>query len=114
MFCYRVVDDCIVKREFKKKFTTDEELSRFITCNMGAKKVASIAKFPISNTDDLFEACKEATVHAEDLSDIIWYESIDQPNVLALALVHVIDATRNWAVLQDRDAFDEWLKTRVR
>lgn len=36
--------------------------------------------------DDLFEACKEATVHA----------------------------TRNWAVLQDRDAFDEWLITRVR
>ena len=30
MFCYRVVDDCVVRREFKKKFTTDEELSRFV------------------------------------------------------------------------------------
>lgn len=114
MFCYRVVDDCVVRREFKKKFTTDEELSRFIVCNMGTKKVAGLAEFPISNTNDLFDACKEATVYAEDLFDIVWYESIDQENVLALALIHVIDTTRNWALLQDKGAFEEWLKTKVR
>ena len=53
-------------------------------------------------------------MYAEDLSDIVWYESIDQENVLALALIHVIDTTRNWALLQDKGAFEEWLKTKVR
>ena len=114
MFCYRVVDDCIVKREFKKRFTTDEELSRFITCNMGAKKVAGLTEFPITNTSSLFNACKEATVYADDLTNVVWYESVDCEYVLALAIVHVIDVTRNWALLQDEEAFNAWIKTKVR
>lgn len=114
MFCYRVVDDCIVKREFKKKFTTDEELSRFIMCNMGAKKVASLTEFPITDNTSLFNACKEATVYADDLAGVVWYESVEDECVLALAIVHVIDATRNWALLQDEAEFNSWIKTKVR
>lgn len=114
MFCYKVVDDCVIERSFRKKCSTDSELEKIILETVGATTVLTGESFLTDTYSDLYTACKELTCVADTLAEYEWFVSVDNKYILALAILKVFDVNRLWSVMQSEEDFNNWVKDKVR
>lgn len=114
MYCFNVVDGCVIERTFRKKCRDDSALVKMVRELVPNAIVATYSEFTSETYPTLYEACCALTEYAEDIGERNWFVSVTERNVEALAIVRVIDVTSQWKVLMDKDTFEEWVKTNVR
>lgn len=113
MYYYNVVDDVVVKRSFRyRKMCTDEELAKQIAEKIPNSKVMYLQEE--CSEESLYRACCELTEYSEEAATCNWFVSTTCSNILALALLCVIENYHLWKVLMDENDFNEWIQRSVR
>ena len=112
MICYKVVDDFIISRTFrKKKENTDEEAAIIVSSCIPNAKIM-VAELPEGG--ELYVRCCELSDMSEEASRYDWFVSHDNANILCVAILAVIERYHLWKVLMDNVEFYEWMKGRIR
>lgn len=111
VICYKVVDDCIVSRTFKRKETCDAEAAA-IVCEAAKDDKILFMDLPVGNT--WYKRCCELSHLSEYAAEYTWFVSHNNDNILCLAALAVIERYNTWEVLMDEDMFYKWLLERMR
>lgn len=114
MYCYKVVDDIILDRKFRKKCSTDSEVVQLVKESTGEDKILSACDFIEDSFADMYDACKQLTCLADEFEEYEWFVAVDNPYILAAAILRVFSKKKLWAVMQDKETFDEWVSKNVR
>lgn len=114
MYCYKVVDDVILDRKFRKKCSTDKEIVEMVKECTGDDKVLPACDFVEDTFPDMYTACKELTCLADEFDEYEWFVSMDNPYVLAAAILRIFSKEKLWEVMQDKAVFEEWVRKNVR
>jgi hypothetical protein len=64
--------------------------------------------------DDLYKACCALSEFAEDVAHYSWFVSLNDKNIVALAIISVLENNHLWRLLMDETEFYTWVKDRVR
>lgn len=113
MYCYNVIDGIVVRRTYRKrKLKCTDDVKRLVQELVPDANVMCLTEE--HKDDSLFAATCGLAELSEDAVENEWFVSYDNSNVLALALLSVIEKESAWKVLQDETVFDEWIKRKVR
>lgn len=114
MQCFTVVDDCVIAREFRGRFGSDDTFkAKVLKCVPDAKILVASDAYD-GTYADLYTACCELTAIAEDTEPMDWFVGLNTQIAEALAILHVISVKSLWSILQDKDTFNTWVTRNVR
>lgn len=112
MICYKVVDDCIILRKFRKrKESTDAEVANIVRSVVPDSDVLFM---DLPYGGDLYKRCCELSYLSEEAALHNWFVSHDNANIVCLAVLAVVERYSLWRVLMEETDFYEWMKGRIR
>lgn len=110
MYSFSVVEDVILRRKFKKKFKTVEELVSHIGITVPGSKVY-VAK---GTCDNVHDSCVKQLDYDGEIVNCNWFVSECEEEAIGAALVHLIASNHLWSVFDDKTGFDNWYKSIMR